>query len=388
MFKKFTRNNYDDLNRQHNIAIFVGHGFDISILNKYKSNKFPQRTTSYKDFFDYITFLGLPAQDNLIYKEMKEERSRDKANWSDFENIIHSLLLQEHNIDIEQLNENVKSFQEYFSRYLNELIDTSLLVKIDEDACKIPYFQQTFANFSRDLHTYFDDYSFGKSIGHNDLFNYVVFNFNYTFLLDNFIYPYQTQFNPHPYRTVDRNFSFNYYARGWRLTQNCSSYFNCDIIHPHGQQFIPKSIIFGTDLDENNYDASSGLTRTFIKSYWAQNDIKYKSYIEEAELFIIYGMSLGKTDAWWFDNIFDALLPKTNNESGGNCDAELIIYYKVQNANDDSQIDKVKDSFIDSCIRHKHSSNDNKEMIRNKIHVVLFENNDTYFLGLEKKKRL
>ena len=377
MFKKFTRNNYDDLNRQHNIAIFVGNGFDISILNKYKSNKFPQRTTSYKDFFDYITFLGLPAQDNLIYKEMKEERSRDKANWSDFENIIHSLLLQEHNIDIEQLNENVKSF---------ELIDTSLLVKIDEDACKIPYFQQTFANFSRDLHTYFDDYSFGKSIGHNDLFNYVVFNFNYTFLLDNFIYPYQTQFNPHPYRTVDRNFSFNYYARGWRPTQNFSSYFNCDIIHPHGQQFIPKSIIFGTDLDENNYDASSGLTRTFIKSYWAQNDIKYKSYIEEAELFIIYGMSLGKTDAWWFDNIFDALLPKTNNESGGNCDAELIIYYKVQNANDDSQIDKVKDSFIDSCIRHKHSSNDNKEMIRNKIHVVLFENNDTYFLGLEKKR--
>ena len=318
---------------------------------------------------------------------MKEERSKDKANWSDFENIIHSLLLQEHSINLEQLSENVKSFQEYFSRYLNELIDTSLLVEIDEDACKIPYFQQTFANFSKDLKNYFDDYSFGKSIGHYDLFNYVVFNFNYTFLLDNFIYPYQTQFNPHPCKTVDRNFTFNYYARDWgNKTQNCSSYFNCDIIHPHGQQFIPKSIIFGTDLDENNYDPSFGLKRTFVKSYWAQNDIKYKSYIEEAELFIIYGMSLGKTDAWWFDNIFDALLPKTNNESGGNCDAELIIYYKVQNANDDSQIDKVKDSFIDSCIRHKHSSDDDKEMIRNKIDVVLFENNDTYFLGLEKKR--
>lgn len=385
MFKKFTRNNYDALNRQHNIAFFVGNGFDISILNKYKSNKFPQRTTSYKDFFDYITFLGLPDQDNLIYKEMKEERSRDKANWSDFEKTIHDLLLQKNIINISQLSENVKSFQEYFSRYLNELIDTSLLVKIDEDACKIPYFQQTFGNFSKDLTNFYNNYSFAKNIGHHDLFNFVIFNFNYTFLLDNFINPYQTQFDPIPHKTIDTNFLFHYALPDRKDDQEYSSYFNCDIIHPHGQQFIPKSIIFGTDLDEHNYNPSSGLERTFIKSYWAQNNIKYKSYIEEAELFIIYGMSLGKTDAWWFDNIFDALLPKTNNESGKNCDAELIIYYKVQNTNDISQIDKVKDSFIDSCIRHRHSSYADKEAVRNKIHVVLFENNDTYFLGLEKK---
>lgn len=384
MFKKFAINNYSDLRCQHNIAIFVGNGFDISILNKYKSNKFPQRTTSYKDFFDYITFLGLPDQDNLIYKKMKEERNKDKVNWSDFENIIHLLLLQKNNIDIKQLSENVKSFQEYFSRYLNELIDTSLLVEIDKDACEIPYFQQTFGNFSKDLTNFYNDYSFAKNIGHYDLFNFVIFNFNYTFLLDNFINPYQTQFNPHPFRTVDRNFSFHYVLPNWG-DQNCSSYFNCDIIHPHGQQFIPKSIIFGTDLDENNYDPSSGLERTFIKSYWAQNDIKYKSYVEEAELFIIYGMSLGKTDAWWFDNIFNALLTNTNNMGDENYDTELIIYYKAQDTNTDDQIDKVKDSFIDSCIRHRHSSDADKEAVRNKIHVVLFENNDTYFLGLEKK---
>jgi len=385
MFKKFTTNEFDDLKQQHNIAIFVGNGFDISILNKYKSNKFPQRTTSYKDFFDYITFLGLPDQDNLIYKEMVKDRIKNEANWSDFEKIIDGLL-QNGNIDTEKLAENVKSFQEYFSRYLNELIDTSLLVRIDEDASKNPYFRQTFGNFAKDIPDSYTSCSFIKGINTHDLFNYVIFNFNYTPLLDNFINPYQTQFNPHPHISVDSNFYFFYPKEiPSRNDWYCSSYFNYELIHPHGNQFIPKSILFGTDLDEKEYDKSSGLERTFIKSFWAQNNIKYKSYLEESELFIIYGMSLSKTDAWWFDNIFDALLPKANNESGKNCDAELIIYYKVQNTNDVSQIDKVKNSFIDSCIRHKHSSDADKEAVCNKIHVVLFENNDTYFLGLEKK---
>lgn len=33
-----------------------------------------------------------------------------------------------------------------------------------------------------------------------------------------------------------------------------------------------------------------------IKSFWAQNDVKYRRYFEDTELFIIYGMSLSITD--------------------------------------------------------------------------------------------
>ena len=86
---------------------------------------------------------------------------------------------------------------------------------------------------------------------------------------------------------------------------NWSSYLLTDIIHPHGIQEIPRSILFGIDMDV--YDKGRSKEKRFVKSYWAQYDIKYQSYFEEAELFIIFGMSLSITDGWWLDQIFDAI---------------------------------------------------------------------------------
>ena len=60
--------------------------------------------------------------------------------------------------------------------------------------------------------------------------------------------------------------------------------------------------------------------------------------MEEAELFIIYGMSLGRTDAWWMDEIFQSILDR---------DVELIIY-----KHGDEDRDSIKKMFIDCCIRH------------------------------------
>ena len=93
--------------------------------------------------------------------------------------------------------------------------------------------------------------------------------------------------------------------------------------------------------------------------------------MEEAELFIIYGMSLGVTDAWWMDQIFEAISKRG---------AELIIY-RYGSESEDS----IKELFIDCCIRHKDYPEEKKNEVKNNIYVVIFENNDTYFLGLEDK---
>ena len=89
-------------------------------------------------------------------------------------------------------------------------------------------------------------------------------------------------------------------------------------------------------------------------------------------MFIIFGMSLGKTDAWWFDEIYDALL---------NRHSELIIYMHGEKS-----VDEVKQSFINACVRHQDDISDNKERIKEKICVKTFMENDTCFLGLKERE--
>ena len=43
--------------------------------------------------------------------------------------------------------------------------------------------------------------------------------------------------------------------------------------------------------------------KNFLKPYWAQNDKKFKSYFNNTDLYILYGLSLGKSDFWWWNNI-------------------------------------------------------------------------------------
>ena len=85
-------------------------------------------------------------------------------------------------------------------------------------------------------------------------------------------------------------------------------------------------------------------------------------------------MSLGMTDAWWMDAIYGSL---NSNEKRK---AELIIYWFGK---DDPEL--IKDKFIRCCIRHANSSNEQKMHVKERIHVVLFTSNDTFFLGLKKK---
>ncbi len=178
------------------------------------------------------------------------------------------------------------------------------------------------------------------------------------------------QFEPHMYKYADRNFKFYLNDVDADRSQTVwSSYVVCEVIHPHGYQYIPRSILFGIDKEE--YDKGASELKRLVKSYWAQYEIKYRSYLEETELFIIYGMSLGAMDAWWLDGIYEALL---------NRETELIIY-KYGNVGSA----EVKELFLNSCIRHKDDTESNRNLVSSRIHVVEFLENNTYFLGLENK---
>lgn len=357
---------YSELQEQHNIFVLVGNGFDVSVLNECKSGKLPGKTTSYVDFYEYLTYFNLVNEENILYQQMKQDRKNQKKNWSDFENTIHDLFDSGENL--EELENAIDEFQSHFTTFLNDVVDSQVLLSLNEKVKNNKLSIQSLGEFLKDIGE-LKQLNFVKGLDHYHLYNFVIANFNYTSLLDNYIYLDKSQFDPHLYKVVDRNFNFKYQFPDQSET-NLSSYLVSEIIHPHGFQAIPRSILFGIDLQY--FDEGTSDEKRLVKSYWSQYNLKYKSYLENAELFIIYGMSFGKTDAWWMDTIFDQLLKEK---------AELIIYKYKADSNE-----AVKNQFIDCCIRHKTTNKDKINRVKDKIQVVNFSENNTYFLGFESKK--
>lgn len=88
MHIRYSTDDYEKLDGQHNIMVLVGNGFDIAVLNKYGDKKMNGKSTKYSDFFEYVTYFRLCDDNNLIYKKMKEDHEQNKENWCDFESSV------------------------------------------------------------------------------------------------------------------------------------------------------------------------------------------------------------------------------------------------------------------------------------------------------------
>lgn len=372
MFEKYDKNIFDKLEKQHNIIVLVGNGFDVGILKKYNNGKMKGKTSSYKDFYEYIKYYNLCDDDNILYKQMTLAKENPGNNWCDFELTIKRLIeddCQDLSDSVNEIERCVDEFQAYFTRFLNDLVDADVLLEINKESRDKKFAIQSLGRFLWDLPSN-SSLEFPANTDHYHLYNFMFFNFNYTSLLDNYMYLDKGQFDPHKWKSADRHFIFYpKYVESPNPTQ-WSSYLVTNIVHPHGQQNIPRSILFGVDKPE--YNKGNSAEKRLIKSYWARYDVKYKSYFEEAELFIIYGMSISECDGWWMDQIFDAIIKRK---------AELIIYMYG-----DEKEEHVKDLFIQASIRHAKATEKEKAQVKARIHVVTFNENNTYFLGIEKKE--
>lgn len=359
-----------NVRKQHNIMVFIGNGFDIAVLNKYRNDKL---VTSYSKFYDFLCYKGFNLA-NILFDKMTEDRRNNKANWSDFECSLGELI--EDGIAAEELSQALIEIQNMFLLFLNEVVDTDILLKISEDAQGCKWGIDAVSKFLGDLSE--EDYKkihFPQGMYHYEMYNYLFVNFNYTSLFDNYIYLDKEQFDPHCYKYVDTNFQFHpnpngYENLGTNNETKWSSNVMTNTIHPHGYQNIPRSLLFG--IEDERYKTNRELNG-FNKSYWAQNNQKYQTYFDDAELFIIYGTSIGETDSWWWKNIYKSLSTK---------DTELIIYYYDANKNCNKEY--VKQTFINAC---KVSATDEEiALVKEKIFVVLYdENSNNAMFGLKDK---
>ena len=336
--------------------VFVGNGFDISVLEKYREDSL---VSSYSKFYDFLRYKGF-NEDNILYKKMREDKNKcnGKGNWSDFECSLGVLL--QTSVSAEELENALKDIQSMFLLFLNEIVTPEVLLELNSDIAQNEWGKEALSGFLGDLSQ--EDYEkmeFPEKTYHYHMYNYLFVNFNFTSLFDDYIYLDKYQFEPHPYKTVDTNFAFYPNPNGFKKNSIneetvWSSFVMVDTIHPHGYQNIPRSLLFGI---ENNEYVSDKVLKRFNKSYWAQSNQKYKSYFDDVTLFIIYGMSIGETDNWWWRNSYNCLLNK---------ESELIIYYYCD---DSMEKDKVKQMFIDAC--KISASEEEISSIKDRIYVVL-----------------
>ncbi|KST95929.1 hypothetical protein LKF67_0106 [Lactococcus lactis subsp. lactis] len=300
------------------ISFLVGNGFDVAILEALGS----KHTTTYGEFYDYINWNK--SKDNEICKDINE----NIENWCDFEAALtkkieeviqklKTLSVEKGDILYKKTLSDWAEIQLLFSDFLNEVIPASILKKsgnmrgID---CK--------TKFLGDLSP--DDFKNLKfDIYHHDKVQYNIVNFNYTSLLDNYL---TADDDPHPYVHSINNMDFHW-PDGSSMTQY-SVKSKTRVFHPHGTLSIPSSIKFGNSENVMKYSASEVMRNTSLyrpemlrkklnKAYWYQNNPEMQKYVEQTDLFVIYGLAIGPSDKWWWNMV--ARLVVENNK-------EVIVY--------------------------------------------------------------
>ncbi|WP_251355365.1 AbiH family protein [Kocuria rosea] len=299
---------------QHNIMALVGNGFDIQVL----SGLGAPADTRYESFYHYLKYRRFDGA-NRILERMEHLRGLGAQNWSDVENAIEKLRT-DGSVSPAAIVADVRKVQREFANFLDQVATPDILTQLGEKAASQHLTLMSFTEFLGDIEDP-DEYNkmqLTQRVDIGDIFNFKFINFNYTTLLDDFIYLDQEQFDPHPYRWSDRNITFHPNPRGHANAREQASFHMVanlvsDVVHPHGIQYTPRSLLFG--IDEADGDA-----RHLSKPYWAQNKVKYGDLFSTTDVFIIFGCSLGDTDRWWWRAIINGLQQ--------NDDADLLLYWR------------------------------------------------------------
>lgn len=383
-FIRHTKDEFDRLRRQHNIMAFVGNGFDIQALYDYSQ----PTDTRYEPFYHYLKMRKFDS-DNVLFQHMERELELHRQNgghvdWGDIEAAISATLHQNHH-QASRVFADLQAIQAAFAQFLQSIVPSSLLDEIGRDAQECKWGLTTLSEFLKDIDDSedFKSLAFPRRVDHHNLFNFQFVNFNYTTLLDNYIYLDQFQFEPLQHATVDTNFLFkndprSHWDPGATPDGGYSGYVTSNVIHPHGVLSTPRSLLFGIDA-EDNYKRTRSATHRLKKPYWSQAHTLYRNHFTQADLFIIFGCSLGESDGWWWRNIVRGLratktqtYPADHPHNAGDVvdeHAELIIYRRQDRGK--HTVESIKERFLAAA---EVSPNDPDRMaISERIHVIIYD---------------
>lgn len=261
-----------------NILYIFGNGFD----------KAQGMATSYPEFYSYLIQSDSTA--SLLLKKMQKEVAQNVELWSDMEMELGNFTFNTD--DANEFYEFYFELIEKLQKYLNienEKFTPSpqLKVKFQEDFVNPGKYiealdKERFNNFFKTYNTYLD---------------ISVLTLNYTYSLEKILNLSKNN--------TQRDLGNNYKLR--------------NIIHLHGQ--LDNSIIVGVDnemqLKNESFRENDDIKDCMIKmqSNQTMKEIRHidcKQLIDGAHLIVLFGVSLGDTDAYWWKYIGKNLIARKN----------------------------------------------------------------------------
>lgn len=368
--------------RTWNVVAIVGNGFDLQVAGDFKT----RWTTDYKRFYYYLKSIGF-SESNSIVERMSEQKriQEDKPgvseyNWSDIESAI-SQAVKANPGKSDEIYQDVRNIQTEFAQFLDIAVSNSLSAQLGDESMNNGWAARSLSHFMYDVETYCEDEELRFTPESYDTLSFSFINMNYTTLLDNYIYLDQNQFDPRPFNSSSNNFSVGANPNDPIIPPSNGTAFdysdfssdrhlisiNTSLHHPHGQVGIPRSLLFGIDSADPIHTRNDS-KRMLKKPYWAQNSTKYKGLMEEADLFILFGCSLGESDGWWWRAIRDRLAKEE--------DSDLLIYKRCS-----SDSDKVKEDTTELFLKAADGL-EFAEDLEEQIHVVTYpEGGDRIWLS-------
>ena len=362
------------------ITFLLGNGFDIQCGLK----------TSYLDFYKYILkkkySIDLTKEidkelalkiDNIIYSEIYKSKDNIE-NWADLE-LQLGVFTKRLKKRLNELDQDVQKIANKF------LIDFEILLEDLNDYLKSIQIQDDVKikeDFSDVLYTTMNDFFYGVLQRENDELNNI--------LVDN----YSSHFN---YRCI----SFNYTNTLKKVIQSCSEVsmpnrlnnsshshiFDKEIINVHGVigRYLTLGLNDETQLATDFFDMSD--LNDLIKPKSLENNREYmrrdaENLIDNSDIIVIFGMSIGSTDKHWWEKIAYSLMNSKNKK--------LIIhlYEKTPSFLSPRKARIRRESKENDFLSHLDNldlSDEQKAQLRKQIYIVT---NSEYILNVDLRKYL
>ncbi|MBM6742654.1 AbiH family protein [Enterococcus gallinarum] len=290
-----------------NITFLLGNGFDIQCGLQ----------TSYINFYEYILKKKYSIEltqdrndklvskiDNMIYSEIY--KSKDNIDtWADLELQlgIFTKRLKEENQDTKLADKFLDDF-EVLREDLNDYLKGIQIqddIQISDDFSDI-LFTTMDKFFYKVLEQEYDEIKFMLSENTNSHFNYRFISFNYTNSLEIIL---------QNCKKTAKNNSFN--------SSNLQQILNKEVINVHGviDRFLTLGLNDETQLASDFFDKDDLID--LLKPDSLANSREYRrrnaeNTIENSDIIVIFGMSMGSTDKHWWEKIADVLLKAKNKK--------------------------------------------------------------------------
>lgn len=284
-----------------NITYIVGNGLDLQYGLK----------TKYKDFYEYQNKIYIEKRENdnysnFIYESLFDDKVNNYENWSDFEFSIGKLTKE--NADIISNEESKEKFIDDFADITDDLRNYLKTIQegfdceseaidfettLDNMVSDLPNVDQTKITKKFNEFTYEDD-------------NVNILSLNYTNILDKLYEKSNIKF----YNRIRNNYEFN-------------------ILKPiHTHETLDACTILGvsdtTQLsDDFNEEQRESLVKELsLVAYRENMDARNRKVIETSDIIILYGVSLGDTDRYLWNQVATRSI---------NASVPIIIYHYVPN---------------------------------------------------------